>query len=316
MDGPRVRPTGLDETPAGDERRCHGDCRAITWEGAGRRRGGHPRSLLHPAGMLQRAAQWWSCLGLRRVVVTPTAAAACPLQYGEKPFARSDLVLGGDVPNTAHGDRESCHNDAHGMHLGIVGLIDTVPPGGGSTMVWPGSHRRVFHKMAQQCMNGRLAKDGELLTGQQGMREESEYADELKRLNADTEPVDTHGEAGDCVFWCDGAPTALTAAAASAPPSPPRLFAGSGSALGAVAAVFWTGTTAAATRRARTGRLKSGRHSCTISAARTLRPSGWSRHRPTCGVTGARRSGPHRGRGHGSWRSGRGLWGTSSAVSV
>jgi hypothetical protein len=40
-------------------------------------------------------------------------------------------------PNTAHGDRESCHNDAHGMHVGVVGLIDHVPPGGGSTMMWP-----------------------------------------------------------------------------------------------------------------------------------------------------------------------------------
>jgi hypothetical protein len=55
------------------------------------------------------------------------------------------------APNTAHGERETCHNDAHGMHLGVVGLIDDVPPGGGSTMMWPMVHRRVFHLMSQQC---------------------------------------------------------------------------------------------------------------------------------------------------------------------
>eukprot|EP01051_Picozoa_sp_SAG22_P007210 SAG22_NODE_499_length_9725_cov_2.325784_3_plen_254_part_00 len=124
----------------------------------------------------------------------------CTLPYGDHPLMTNELVPGGDVPNTAHGDRESCHNDAHGMHLGIVGLIDTVPPGGGSTMMWPGSHKRVFHKMAQQCMNGRMSKQGELLTGQQGMREDSEYSDALKQVNADTEPVDTCGHAGDVVF--------------------------------------------------------------------------------------------------------------------
>jgi hypothetical protein len=104
-------------------------------------------------------------------------------------------------PNTLHGDREQCHNDAHGMHLGVVGLIDRVPPGGGSTMMWPGSHRRVFHLMGQQCMNGRLAHDGTWLEGQQGMNEDSAYADELRRLNLDTEPVDTFGETGTVVFW-------------------------------------------------------------------------------------------------------------------
>eukprot|EP01052_Picozoa_sp_SAG31_P022184 SAG31_NODE_1752_length_7351_cov_29.035852_5_plen_117_part_00 len=50
-------------------------------------------------------------------------------------------------------------------------------------------------------MNGRRAKTGEMLTGQQGMNEETEYADVLNELNADTEPVDTCGKTGDCVFW-------------------------------------------------------------------------------------------------------------------
>ena len=104
-------------------------------------------------------------------------------------------------PNTPQGDRESCHNDAHGMHIGVVGLIDRVPPGGGSTMMWPGIHKRVFHLMNQQCNNGRLGHDGKQLHGQQGMNEDSPYADEMRRCNDDTTPVDVHGEAGDVVFW-------------------------------------------------------------------------------------------------------------------
>ena len=45
----------------------------------------------------------------------------CTLPYGDRPAITNELVPGGEVPNTEQGDRESCHNDAHGMHLGIVG---------------------------------------------------------------------------------------------------------------------------------------------------------------------------------------------------
>jgi hypothetical protein len=33
------------------------------------------------------------------------------------------------------------------------------------------------------------------------MAEDSPYADEMRRCNDDTTPVDVHGEAGDVVFW-------------------------------------------------------------------------------------------------------------------
>lgn len=104
-------------------------------------------------------------------------------------------------PNTPQGDREICHNDAHGMHIGVVGLIDKVPPGGGSTMMWPGVHKRVFHLMNQQCNNGRLDYEGNQLCGQQNMREDSAYADEMRRINDDTTPIDVYGDAGDVIFW-------------------------------------------------------------------------------------------------------------------
>ena len=94
----------------------------------------------------------------------------CTLPKGDAPY-NTEFFGQPMPPNTDHGERESCHNDAHGMHIGIVGLIDRVPPGGGSTMMWPLVHRRVFHLMSQQCMNGRVAHDGTHLTGQQSFRD-------------------------------------------------------------------------------------------------------------------------------------------------
>ena len=40
-------------------------------------------------------------------------------------------------------------------------------------------------------------QDGTLLKGQQGVNEDSPYADELRRIHADTQPVDTYGDIGD-----------------------------------------------------------------------------------------------------------------------
>jgi hypothetical protein len=98
----------------------------------------------------------------------------------------------GVVPNTDDGlGYERCHNDGHGMHLGVVGLLDDVDMGGGATMIWPASHRRVFHLYSQQCMNARQACDGATITRQQafsdGLQEEdSAFGAEMRRLNLDT----------------------------------------------------------------------------------------------------------------------------------
>jgi hypothetical protein len=127
----------------------------------------------------------------------------CALPAGARPLRP------GVAPNTDDGrGRELCHNDGHAMHLGVIGLLDRVPKGGGATMVWPASHSRVFHKYSQQCANGRRARDGAFIDGQQAysgdpglVAEDSEFAAEMRRLNADTDPVDTFGEAGDMFFW-------------------------------------------------------------------------------------------------------------------
>ena len=102
--------------------------------------------------------------GIRGVYCTMPQGDTPPKLNGPTMIGEGTEIVEGRVKNgvtyklpqnTGFGDREQCHNDAHGMHLGVVGLIDTVPPGGGSTMMWPGSHKRVFHLMGQQCMNGR-----------------------------------------------------------------------------------------------------------------------------------------------------------------
>ena len=112
----------------------------------------------------------------------------CNLPVAEQ---RRSLKVG-VVPNTDDGlGYERCHNDGHGMHLGVVGLLDDVDLGGGATMIWPASHRRVFHLYSQQCMNARQAHDGATITRQQafsdGLQEEdSAFGAEMRRLNLDT----------------------------------------------------------------------------------------------------------------------------------
>ena len=57
-------------------------------------------------------------------------------------------------------------------------------------------------------MNARLTPSGHAITGQQAYSgepglaaENTAFGAEMRALNADTEPLDTHGQAGDIVFW-------------------------------------------------------------------------------------------------------------------
>ena len=52
----------------------------------------------------------------------------CRLPDGAQP------LRAGVTPNTDDGrGHERCHNDGHGFHLGVIGLLDEVPMGGGAT---------------------------------------------------------------------------------------------------------------------------------------------------------------------------------------
>ena len=91
----------------------------------------------------------------------------CTLPYGDEPAKPT-----------------SCHCDGHPFHLGVVGYIDRVPPGGGSFMVWPGSHRAFYPTFTTKYC-----------------RDTTEEHDKVRETFNKQTPVDTHGEAGDIVFW-------------------------------------------------------------------------------------------------------------------
>ncbi len=78
----------------------------------------------------------------------------------------------------------TCHCDAHPFHLGVVGYIDFVPPGGGSFSVWPGSHKKFYYAYTSQYCN----------------EPTTEY-DIIRQYYNGQQPVDCHGNAGDIVFW-------------------------------------------------------------------------------------------------------------------
>ena len=93
----------------------------------------------------------------------------CTLPYGKK------------NPGSGAG---GCHVDAHPFHLGVVGYIDDVGPGGGGFTVWSGSHRTFF---------------GDFRTRYTFNPNKNYQGDREKVLKQSS--VECHGRAGDVVFW-------------------------------------------------------------------------------------------------------------------
>ena len=91
----------------------------------------------------------------------------CILPYGDEP----------ERPTT-------CHVDAHPFHLGVVGYIDHVLPGGGGFTVWPGSHRKFYYDFHSQYKN-----------------EQTEQYDKDCEFFNQQPYVECHGGPGDIVFW-------------------------------------------------------------------------------------------------------------------
>jgi len=94
----------------------------------------------------------------------------CTLPYGDR-----------DIPERPPG----CHVDAHPFHLGLVGYIDFVPPGGGGFTVWPGSHRTFYTDFHSRYR----------------YEPTETYAKHRDELTASGTYVDCHGGPGDIVFW-------------------------------------------------------------------------------------------------------------------
>ena len=78
----------------------------------------------------------------------------------------------------------TCHTDAHPFHLGVVGYIDDVAPGGGGFTVWSGSHKRFYYAFTSQYCN-----------------EPTEEHPIIREYYNGQQPVDCYGEAGDIVLW-------------------------------------------------------------------------------------------------------------------
>ncbi len=106
---------------------------------------------------------------------------------GEGTLIRPDKIRGiyCRMPEGNHPERElTCHTDGHPFHLGIVGLIDHVPPNGGAFTVWPRSHRTFYNAFTKRYAHERA----------EGYDAHVEY------FNAQPS-VDCHGDPGDIVFW-------------------------------------------------------------------------------------------------------------------
>jgi hypothetical protein len=102
----------------------------------------------------------------------------------------------GDAPQQA----DACHTDGHPFQLGVVGLLDDCPQGGGAFKVWPKSHSRLYPTYELRYDQPRIPYYDHL-PSYKGIVHTPEYTAEIEKLNADTEAVECWGDAGDIVFW-------------------------------------------------------------------------------------------------------------------
>ena len=107
----------------------------------------------------------------------------CTLPYGDKPR-----------------EADACHTDGHPFQLGVVGLIDDTPEGGGAFKVWPNSHQRLYQTFKLRYDQPRIPYYDHLPSFK-GLVHTDEYLAEIETLNTRTTPVECWGSAGDIVFW-------------------------------------------------------------------------------------------------------------------
>ncbi len=107
----------------------------------------------------------------------------CTLPYGDKPR-----------------EADACHTDGHPFQLGVVGLLDDTPAGGGAFKVWPGSHARLYPTFALRYDQPRIPYYDHLPTFK-GIVHSAEYLQTIAELDGLAQPVECYGQAGDIVFW-------------------------------------------------------------------------------------------------------------------
>ncbi|XOV82603.1 MAG: phytanoyl-CoA dioxygenase family protein [bacterium] len=107
----------------------------------------------------------------------------CTLPYGDKPR-----------------EPDACHTDGHPFQLGVVGLLDDIPAGGGAFKVWPGSHARLYPTFTLRYDQPRIPYYDHLPSFK-GIVHTPEYLEGIADLDANTQPVECYGQAGDIVLW-------------------------------------------------------------------------------------------------------------------
>ena len=107
----------------------------------------------------------------------------CTLPYGDKPR-----------------EPDACHTDGHPFQLGVVGLLDDVPQGGGAFKVWPGSHAKLYPTFKLRYDQPRIPYYNHLPSFK-GIVHTPEYLQGIADLDANVQPVECYGQAGDIVFW-------------------------------------------------------------------------------------------------------------------
>ena len=107
-----------------------------------------------------------------------------------------DTLPYGDKPREA----DACHTDGHPFQLGVVGLLDETPEGGGAFKVWPGSHARLYPTFRLRYDQPRIPYYDHL-PNFKGIVHTPEYLAEIDVLNKQTKAVECYGRAGDIVFW-------------------------------------------------------------------------------------------------------------------
>lgn len=95
---------------------------------------------------------------------------------------------------------DSMHTDGHPFHLGIVILLEDNPKDGGNFKIWPGSHQRFYPLFPMQYDQARIPYYDHL-PSHKGILHPPEYLDAVNQVEAEVEPVECWGKAGDVVFW-------------------------------------------------------------------------------------------------------------------
>jgi hypothetical protein len=79
--------------------------------------------------------------------------------------------------------------------------FDDVPPGAGGTLLWPGSHKRIWDTYQSIYRGDTLIDINCLSLRNTKHRPDGYVAPPVPDIKADTDPVDTHGPAGSVVLW-------------------------------------------------------------------------------------------------------------------